>query len=205
MTFKSGVEKISFAVLENFKNFDAADIKKAGHMKQYMDFIEAKVEHPELTKQELCELLRIPYASIGRLEDEFNIGSAYMYEGGTKSKPSNKSKNTKITEETIDNNDTSININDPKINIPDSVPQIKQSASKCYLCNKSYKGKLGLNTHFRMKHPTLSVDKDNINPKNIESLSAGKKSIPQVNPQSTRILPTTSSTSSKSVSINQPA
>ena len=41
---------------------------------------------------------------IGRIEDEFNIESAYIYEGGTKSKPSNKSKNTKNTEETINNN-----------------------------------------------------------------------------------------------------
>ena len=32
-----------------------------------------------------------------------------------------------------------------------------------------------------MKHPTLSVDKDNINPKNIESLTAGSKSITQPN------------------------
>ena len=32
-----------------------------------------------------------------------------------------------------------------------------------------------------MKHPNLSVDKDNINPKNIELLSAGRKSITQPN------------------------
>ena len=32
-----------------------------------------------------------------------------------------------------------------------------------------------------MKHPTLSVDKDNINPKNIESLRAGRRSITQPN------------------------
>ena len=168
MTFKSGVEKISFAILEKMNNVNPADIKRAGHMKIYMDFMEAKDEHPELSKQELCELLKIPYARISRIEDELNLESAYVYEGGAKSKPSNKSKNKKILKkQLIPNNDTSILVNN---NIPDNVPQIKQSPSKCYICNKSYKGKLGLNTHFRMKHPTLSVDKDNINPKNIESL-----------------------------------
>ena len=73
-----------------------------------MDFEQAKAEHPELTKQELCELLKIPYASIGRIEDEFNLESSYVYEGGAKSKPSIKSKNTKNTEETINNSNNTI-------------------------------------------------------------------------------------------------
>ena len=36
-----------------------------------------------------------------------------------------------------------------------------------------------------MKHPTLSVDKDNINPKNIDSLAAGHKSV-SINQQPTK-------------------
>ena len=51
--------------------------------------------------------LKIPFATISRIEDEFNLASAYVYEGGAKSKQSIKSKNTKNTEETV-NNDTSI-------------------------------------------------------------------------------------------------
>ena len=193
MTFKSGVEKVSLAALEKFKDINFADAKRLAHFKHYMDFEQVKAEHPELKKQDLCDILHIKYATIGRVEDEFDLESSYVYEGGTKSKPSNKSKNTKNTEETINNNDTNIVVNN---NIPDNVPQIKQSPSKCYLCNKSCKGKLGLNTHFRMKHPTLSIDKDNINPKNIESLRAGRISIMQ---------PNLLVENNKSVSINPPA
>ena len=96
MTFKSGVEKISFAVLEKFKDVNLADIKELAHLKQYMDFIATKAEHPELNKQELCDLLRIPYATIGRIEDEFNLESSYVYEGGAKSKPSINLKTQRI-------------------------------------------------------------------------------------------------------------
>ena len=103
MTFKTGTEKISFTVLEKINNINPADIKRMAHMKIYMDFEQAKVEHPELTKQGLCDLLRIPYATISRIEDEFNLASSYVYEGGAKSKPSNKPKFKKITEETVNN------------------------------------------------------------------------------------------------------
>ena len=54
-----------------------------------------------------------------------------------------------------------------------------------------------------MKHPTLSVDKDNINPKNIESLTAGRKSITQPNLLVENNID--SLAIHKSVSINPPA
>ena len=38
MTFKSGAEKINFAVLEKIKDVNPADIKRAGHLKNIYGF-----------------------------------------------------------------------------------------------------------------------------------------------------------------------
>lgn len=55
-------------------------------MKIYINFTEAKIIHLKLNKQQICNLLNIPYAFIRRIEHELSLPSAYVYDNGAISK-----------------------------------------------------------------------------------------------------------------------
>jgi len=55
------------------------DIRKNMLMKKVLVFIQAKEEHPELTKPQLCKMIGIPDSSLKRIMD-LNMKSFYRHE-----------------------------------------------------------------------------------------------------------------------------
>ncbi len=56
------------------------DIRKNMLMKKVLAFVQAKEEHPELTKPQLCKLIGISDSSLKRIMKDLNMKSFYRHE-----------------------------------------------------------------------------------------------------------------------------
>ncbi len=56
------------------------DIRKNMLMKKVLVFVQAKEEHPELTKPQLCKMIRISDSSLKRIMKDLNMKSFYRHE-----------------------------------------------------------------------------------------------------------------------------
>ncbi len=56
------------------------DIRKNMFMKKVLVFVQAKEEHPELTKPQLCKMIAISDSIFKRIMKDLNMKSFYRYE-----------------------------------------------------------------------------------------------------------------------------
>ena len=56
------------------------DLRKNMLMKKVLVFVQAKEEHPELTKQHLCKMIGISDSSLKRIMKDLNMKSFYRHE-----------------------------------------------------------------------------------------------------------------------------
>jgi hypothetical protein len=76
------------------------DIRKNILMKRILLFAQAKEEHPELTKLQLCKLIGISDSSLKRIMKDLNIKSFYRHEVPVNRKKTDITVNKKINKGT---------------------------------------------------------------------------------------------------------
>jgi hypothetical protein len=72
------------------------DIRKNMLMKKVLVFVQAKEEHPELTKPQLCKMIGISDSSIKCIMKDLNIKSFYRHEVPVNRKKTDITLNKKI-------------------------------------------------------------------------------------------------------------
>ncbi len=76
------------------------DIRKNMLMKKVLLFVQAKEEHPELTKPQLCEMIGISDSSLKRIMKDLNMKSFYRHEVSVNKKKIDITVNKKINKGT---------------------------------------------------------------------------------------------------------
>ncbi len=72
------------------------DIRKNMLMKKVLVFVQAKKEHPELTKPQLCKMIRISDSSLKRIMKDLNMKNFSHYEVSVNRKKTDITLNKKI-------------------------------------------------------------------------------------------------------------
>ncbi len=72
------------------------DIRKSMLMKKVLVFVQAKEEHPELTKPQLCKMIGISDSSLKLIMKDLNMKSFYRHEAPVNRKKTDLSVNKKI-------------------------------------------------------------------------------------------------------------
>ncbi len=72
------------------------DIRKNMLMKKVLVFVQAKEEHPELTKPQLCKMIRISDSSLKRIMKDLNMKSFYRHEVHVNRKKTDLTVNKKM-------------------------------------------------------------------------------------------------------------
>ncbi len=76
------------------------DIRKNMLMKKVLVFVQAKKEHPELTKPQLCKMIGISDSSLKRIMKDLNMKSFYRHEVPVNRKKTDITVNKKINKGT---------------------------------------------------------------------------------------------------------
>ena len=72
------------------------DVRKNMLMKKVLVFVQAKEEHPELTKPQLCKMIGISDSSLKRIMKDLNMTSFYRHEVPVNRKRADFTVNKKV-------------------------------------------------------------------------------------------------------------